>query len=228
MPKRAHESTKPSRSSRQRPTYNYKGDLRRYALNRMLGVGKGGVRRVPVSPEALSDEAGMPSARQLYRWLKVYREKGVTAPLHGGGRRALLSTAAILVVVGYVLQRSHLHLATTGEDVALFVLEAFSVMVSKEWVSRTLRQHGIRSHASHAVKWQYQSRLDRDEAVAKQRALRQLLRETPNWDDVVAYDEVGVWPNGVVQRTYTLVGRYVLRTSRRRHAVNLLTMRRCA
>jgi hypothetical protein len=115
--------------------------------------------------------------------------------------------ALVQVVVGWVLSRAELHVVTTGLDVALFVAEAFSVGVSLTWVSRTLARYGVRSLRSHAVKWEYQTKSSVDALVSFLAEVRQLLRSVSDWDNVVAFDEVIVWENGVVERTYAGQGR---------------------
>jgi transposase len=166
-----------------------------------------GQPRAPVTPDAIADEAGAPDASTIRRWVRQYRAERTVEPHHAGGARAALSLALVQVVVGWVLSRAELHVVTTGLDVALFVAEAFSVGVSLTWVSRTLARYGVRSLRSHAVKWEYQTKSSVDALVSFLAEVRQLLRSVSDWDNVVAFDEVIVWENGVVERTYAGQGR---------------------
>lgn len=161
------------------------------------------------STRACFRDSGLRHYGTFQRYLhKDMSEAAIIERARNRGPPRALGSAGEKVVAGWVLRRREKFRPVSGNDVRVFVREAFGCNVSASYVSKLLARHKITAH--HTRGKDYRTRRSDLEAQVRGiiRLIQNKVRQVGGPSHVVSLDATGLWNGKAPRMSYGPQGAY--------------------
>ena len=177
------------------------------AVLKMIAERKGGKKKKKPTLKTIASTVGVASPSTVMNWkLKDMQEEAVAYRLSKRGWNKKLTTEEEEVVAGWIIWKRQKSKLVTAKHIISFLKRAFDVHVSVTWVSNMVKRNHLSSRRTQAVDVRHRKKEMQSEMI---NFLKQVQSLEKRDDQIVTIDEVSVWSDGVVLRSYAPKGGYV-------------------